>query len=375
VTASRSSHAPKSTSPAPGLARENAVQRWLRFWFTPQDPVALHVVRVAAGLLFLAWLLPFAGRLDSFFGLAGWLDRQAYTDLARLPEDMAPQFGWSAVYLTGTNPTALAALYWASVAAIVLFTLGVATRVTSVLTWVAVASFTTNPVFEYDADVLLAILSFYLMIGYVFLGQRDTLQPLASRLIGSWNTLLLGRRSAASAPVPSVAANVALRLLQVHFAIVMVTSGLHKLQFGDWWAGYAFWYPLHPAGVTTVAQVQALGPIREAYLAVISLAAYLTLAWQLTFPLFAWRPRWRPVLIGGAVLGWLGIALVYHMPLFGPAIFISCLSYVTPAEWHPIFGRVARLPGLDRLASWLPADDAARSAARKDEAASLVPVG
>ena len=45
---------------------------------------------------------------------------------------------------------------------------------------------------------------------------------------------------------PSIAANLTVRLVQVHFAIVLVVSGLHKLQFGDWWSGVAWWYPLNP---------------------------------------------------------------------------------------------------------------------------------
>src|SRR5262249_23695329 len=64
----------------------------------------------------------------------------------------------------------------------------------------------------------------------------------------------------------------------------------------------------------------------------LSLAQYVFLAWQITFPLFAWSPRWRWLLLGGGVLGWLGCAFLYGEPLFGPVYFIGCLSYLTPAE-------------------------------------------
>jgi hypothetical protein len=65
----------------------------------------------------------------------------------------------------------------------------------------------------------------------------------------------------------------------------------------------------------------------------LSLGQYLLLAWQLGFPFFAWKRSWRPVLLGGALAGWVGSVLVYGMPLFGPFFFIGSLAYVTQEEW------------------------------------------
>jgi hypothetical protein len=124
------------------------------------------------------------------------------------------------------------------------------------------------------------------------------------------------------------------------------------LQFGEWWSGVALWFPLHPAFDTTLAEVRSHMAQRELYLGILSAVVYGILAWQLAFPLFAWRPRWRVVLLGGAVLGWIGTAFIYHQPLIGPALLVGCLSYVTPAEWHRLFGRLTGVPGLRQVASW-----------------------
>src|SRR5439155_26955419 len=97
---------------------------------------------------------------------------------------------------------------------------------------------------DYDADALLVCLAFYLMLGHLFAGQRRAdLSPLA-RLFGELPAWL--RRRKEEDPQPSLAANLALRLLQVHFALIVVTAGLHKLQFGDWWGGVAYWYAVYP---------------------------------------------------------------------------------------------------------------------------------
>lgn len=366
--------------PAPQAEATGPIRGWVRFWFTPTDPVGLHTVRLLAGLVFLAWLAPLGGQLVNFYGLNGWFDRQAYAETARLlaeaeagrpPEGPLPGIGWSALYLAGANNTLLYGLYALSLVAVILFTLGVWPRLTGVLTWVVVASFAANPVLEGDANGLVLLLAFYLMIGYLLLGQYEPARSLGYRLLGPGDTWLLGRSRGAE-PRPSIGANLALRLMQVHMAIVVVTSGLHKLQFGDWWSGVALWYPLYPPLETTLAQARTHARHGEFYIGVLSLLAYLGLAWQIGFPLFAWRPGWRLVLVGGAALGWLVTGLVYHVPVFGPAYFVACLSFVTAGEWQRLLGRLSHLPGLHSLAGFEPATPAPSDAGTRREGAEPV---
>jgi hypothetical protein len=295
----------------------------------------LHALRVLAGLVFLAWLLGFAGHQHALFGLGGWFDSQAYREAARLPGGTPAPVGWSILYLCGTSKAMLTAVYWGSLAVLMLFTLGVWTRLTAVLTYVVVASFSANPALAYDGDYLLILVAFYLMVGYVLLGQWGRPLSLAARLLGPADTILFRHRQGRPA---SHAATLAVRLLQLHFAIVVLSSGLHKLQFGDWWSGLGLWYPLHPPLETTRASLKAHAGDLPRYFFVLSLAQYVMLAWQLGFPVFAWRPRWRVVLVGGAVVGWLGSLLVYGLPLFGPVLLLASLSYLTPAEWQSLLG-------------------------------------
>jgi hypothetical protein len=336
------------------------------FWFTPADIIGLGLIRFLAGLLFIAWLLPFAGQVQAVFGLQGWFDAQAYTEAAGLQAIGASRLGdptrlsevtlkpasWSILYLCAANPTALEAAYWVSLAIVALFTLGFWTRLTALASWLVVASFTASPVTNYEGDTLLAILAFYLMVGYLLLGQRQKDLPLTQRLFGSAPAWLFRRpldHSPLTASHRSVGANLALRLLQIHLAIVFVTSGLHKLQFGDWWAGLALWYPVFPPFGTTLDQIRSHAPHAMSYLTILSIGAYAILAWQIGFPLFAWRPRLRVVLLGGAAIGWLGTAFLFKMPIVGPAILIGCLSFLTPTEWHRIAGWLTVVPGLAKL--------------------------
>jgi hypothetical protein len=323
-------------APPPAPETPGPLGAWTRFWFAGTDPFGLHALRLLMGLVLLAWLLPLAGNVGPFFGLDGWFDRQAYVEAARLPGGPPRSISWSLLYLCGSNPAALRFAYWAAVAVVALFTLGVATRLTGVLTWLAVASFTANPAFDSDADTLLQMIALYLALGYLLLGLRNGRLSWAERILGPFDALLVGGllRKPDEPARESLAANVATRLIQAHLAILLVATGLHKLQFGEWWAGMAHWYVLHPPLETTIAQARRLPMDAPTYLALLNLAAYGSLAWQIGFPLFAWRTGWaRLVLLGGAALGWAGLTWFFQMPLFGPALAIGCLAFLTAGEW------------------------------------------
>ena len=337
------------TAGTPGMFRGLA-RAWVQFWFTPADPVGLNWLRVLVGVALLCWLLPFAGNLEAFYSLLGWFDLQAYQEAVQMPEG-PPPISWSILYLCGSSMAMLEAVYWSSLAVLALFTLGIAPRITAVLTWIIVVSFTANPAMIDDAEALLPVLAFYLMLGYVLQGPRRNSESWTSRLLGSKTTFLFSgwfRRDDEQPAEPSVAANIAVRLLQIHFAVAMVISGLHKLQFADWWAGAALWYPLHPPFRTTLEQMRAHAAHAIAYLTMLSIATYSILAWEIAFPLFAWRPRLRVLLVGGGIVGWLGAALIYELPMFGPVILIGCLSYLTTAEWRWATDFLDRVIGLAR---------------------------
>ena len=316
---------------------------WNSFWFAPVPTSVLHRLRFLIGLVLCGWILSFAGYQEAFFSLDGWFDRAAYVETNRPDAPPPVPIGWSIFYLAGSNRGLFDALYWGSLAIVGLFTLGLATCITGILTWVVVVSFLANPASSYDADFLLGIFAFYLMIGYALLGfWSGHLSPL-EYVLGPNDAFVLrrwlGERRVRAASL-SYAANVTLRLVQIHFAIIVITSGLHKLQMADWWAGVALWYPLHPPLQTTADQLMQERGTATVTLWFLSLIQYIALAWQITFPAFAWRGgRWRVVLIGGAVLGWLGCFFVLGLPLFGPIYLIGCLSYLSADEWQRTAGR------------------------------------
>jgi hypothetical protein len=355
--------------PAPDIAvppsASPPVNSWMRFWFSAADPLGLHCVRVLGCLLFIAWLLPFAGHVDAFFGQQGWLDLKAYEETSKLERQILnvqakvqrgeqpteadtlqgslPTREWSLLYLVWGDSTLLHVFYWGTLAVFFLFALGLWTRVTGVLTWMLVVSYHANPVWRHDADSLLVVLSLYLMVGYLLQGFCNGNLSQWEKFLGPQQNFLFGFLFAApqakpSTAAPSVAINLAQRMFQVHFAMIVVVSGLHKLQFGPWWGGVAFLYPLHdPFSYDSYETMRSqIGGIYT-NLWVLSLAQYAVLVWQILFPAFAWRQGlWRVVSVGGAAIGWAGSFFLYGQPLFGPFFCIGCLAFLTSAEWRRV---------------------------------------
>src|ERR1019366_1166910 len=178
--------------------------------------------------------------------------------------------------------------------------------------------------------------AFYLMIGYLIVGQWSGNLTTLECILGSRNDFVLLARSASggTGERTSHGANLMMRLRQIHFAIIMVASALHKLQMADWWAGVALWYPLHPTFQTSLESLRLEAPQGARTLFFLSLFEYGVLAWQLAFPVFAWRSGWwRILLLGGAVIGGLGVFFRFKLPLFGPFIVLGCLSFLRPEEW------------------------------------------
>src|SRR5262249_58223947 len=109
-----------------------------------------------------------------------------------------------------------------------LFTLGLWTRVTSVLAWAGSTCYVHRCSTQlFGMDTMSTILLLYLMIG-----------PSGAALsLDAW----LRKRRDPTPPRPQVSANLAIRLLQVHFCFVYAMSGLSKLQGNLWWNGTALW--------------------------------------------------------------------------------------------------------------------------------------
>ena len=289
---------------------------WNAFWFTPCDPLPLAVIRIATGLILtwscVVWLLD----VDAFFGDRGWMSP---TQVWRM-NDQPWQWSW---YFAGSSPTMIRVLAGVSLAAAVALTIGLATPLAAVVSFAGLVSAANRaPLNVFGLDDTLGLLLIGLVIG-----------PSGRRWSVDW-LLAWAEQGRAGESAPSVRANVALRLIQVHLCVVYFFSGAGKLLGASWWEGTALWGALaNDMYRTSDLRNLARHPL------VINVLTLSTLFWEVAYPALVWPRLTRRLFLALAVAVHLGIGLTMGMMEFGLAMITANLAFV-PAG---VFRQLVRL--------------------------------
>ncbi|WP_166825084.1 HTTM domain-containing protein [Thalassoroseus pseudoceratinae] len=285
------------------------VEQWDRFFFTPVDPALLGVIRIATGLMLVYTHVIWGTDLAAFFGESAWLDgeliRQTQT------ENYKFSFWWF------VPVDAIHLVHWTCIAVLVLFTLGVWSRITAVLSFLIVVSYAYRvPVALFGLDQINAMLTMYLMVG-----------PCGARYsIDRW---WKDRRTdqseieKQSEPQPSVTANIALRLIQIHMCVIYFFAGVGKLRGYSWWAGDAMWQ----AFANLEYQSRDMTWLAH-YPKLIDLMTHTTVLWEITFCMLVWRPMARPIMLILGVLLHFGIGAFMGMWTFALIMMVGLSSFL-----------------------------------------------
>jgi hypothetical protein len=375
---------PLTTLPeAPG-----PLDRWNRFWFGPSDPIVLGLIRIVAGSILFLVLLFTIPWLHDFYGQDGWVDLSTTNhfrhempwvlpanrfedqfEALRPPEPARPDQDtrqdikeyrqrWSldprqasseglfqfSLWYHVTDPLAINLLHGVFILVALAFTLGLATRVTSVLAWVGFLSYIHRvPASGFGMDTMVAILLLYLMIG-----PSGAALSLDRWLARRWARLR--GEPFPDDPPPSGSATFALRLLQIHFCLIYLASGTSKLQGSAWWNGTALWQ--------TMSNYEFAGPHGPAFhelLILLALQRWLwelavgggclfTLVLEISLPYLIWIRSWRWVMMLGSTLLHTGIAVTMGgLGTFSLAMLAMLLSFMPPETVRWLLHRVRRL--------------------------------
>jgi hypothetical protein len=283
---------------------------WNAFWFTPADPLPLAVLRIVTGGILawscLVWLLD----PDAFFGPQGWL---APGEVWRM-NDQPWQWSW---FFAANDPNATRVLGGISLAAAVLLTIGLATPLAAVVSLAGLVSAANRaPLNTFGLDDTLGLLLIGLIVG-----------PSGARL--SLDALVFGLRPGQGRAAPSVRANLALRLVQVHLCVVYFFSGCGKLFGASWWEGTAIW------GAAANGQYRTLDLTWLAnHPLVVNAITLTTLFWEVAYAALVWPRLTRRVFLAMAVVVHLGIGLTMGMMEFGLAMIAANLAFVSAPFWQ-----------------------------------------
>jgi hypothetical protein len=374
---------------APGQTRSfiqfvaDGFRAWDRFWFRPADPTTLGLMRICCGLMVLYVHLAYTFDLQAFFGANAWFDLKAANEFrydfpnAALPsgwtqsqpghpdkdEELAYKQKWGvpasdqihnrgqhrwSIWYHVTDPTGMMAVHVSFLIVMLLFTIGLGTRVTGVLTLIALLSYIHRaPTVLFGVDTMMNLGVLYLVLAPS--GAALSVDRLLQKYVA--------RRGAARAglpepvfgpPAPQVSANFALRLLQINVCLVYFISGLSKLKGDLWLSGNACWLvmvnnefsPVHSA--LYMAPIRFICEHRWLWELTITSLTYFTLAFEVSFIYLIWSRRLRWTMIAAAVMLHLGIAVCMGLVTFSMMMLVLVLSFVPSAAVRKLLERMIR---------------------------------
>lgn len=305
---------------------------WNRFWFTRRDPFALGVMRLLTGLVAFYVIFTYGPDLETFFGENGLLTLENVKTLNTTLRE--PDGVWRFSYLDLLKtPSSLRAGYVAGLVVIGLFTIGLQSRIASILALLVVQSFIhRGPVLTAQVEPILVMVMFYLCLG----------PSGASLSIDAWLT----KRSRSKAGFVdsgevklSAAANISTRLIQVHISLLYAVMGLSKLVAVGWWDGGGAWW--------LVARPES----RLFDFSFLSDHIYIVNAWthsivlyELAFPVLIWNRLARPLMLTLGLVYLILLGLASGLLTFVAMLFIANLAFVAPTTLRAILGNSGKPP-------------------------------
>jgi hypothetical protein len=299
------------------------VGQWQRFWFAPAAPHTLALLRILGGAMLFYTHLVWGRDLLAFLGPHAWVDRETALLLNR---ELSGGWAWSYLYYV-ESPALLWTLHVIALVVFAMLTIGLLTRVTSILACIITISYCHRLVgTQFGLDQVNALLATYLAIG-----------PCGA--VWSVDRWLACRRAGQALPVPSsVTANIAVRLIQVHMCVIYLFGGISKMRGDTWWDGTAVWlalasYEYQSLDMTWLVQFPF----------VIALASHATVFWETFYCVLIWPRATRPIFLAMAVLVHGGIALCLGMVTFGLVMLIANIAFVPPEVTQWMLAPITRL--------------------------------
>jgi len=304
---------------------------WRRFWFAPEETSTLALVRIAFGLVVLAWTAALAHDSVPLFTGAGLVPDADFQG--------RPTASWGLLDLTDTRVAVAALLALLALAAMCLVA-GLFTRVAAVVVFLGILSFERrNPFVFNSGDGLLKVIAFYMMLAPA--GESLSVDRLRRAGAAFW---AFPRR-----------APWALRLMQLQLSVVYLATLWTKLSGRTWNDGTAISFALR---LDDLDRFRAPGWISGSEL-ISNLLTYGTLAIEASIAILVWNRKLRPWVLGVGVLLHLGIDLTIRVGFFSYAIFVLYLAFVPP---DVASGRLLALR--DRVSAWLERRQPRAAAAR-----------
>ena len=319
-----------SSSANPTFSIDGLVEMWDQFWFSMRHVDTLAVLRILTGAMLVYSHLVLASNLDAFIGPDAWIDNETSRSLHNGTFGEATA-AWSFLWNIG-SPTVIWVHHMVTIAASVAFMVGFLTRLTGPLAWVLQLMVLHRLLGSlFGMDQIVTYCAMYLAFtpcGAVFsvdawlrkrrLDYGNFDENGTSRVDRIQRWLFPG-------DVPSVSANVATRLLQLHLCVIYLFGGLAKARGQLWWDGTALWYAVGNYEYQSFDMT-----FLSNYPTFFTGLTHLTLMWEIFYCALVWSKFTRPIALAMAVAVHGGIAIFMGMATFGLMMIAANAIFLSP---------------------------------------------
>ena len=283
---------------------------WLSRWLFPaSDDKWLAVLRFGLGFQLLSYTISL--RKDWIHLFAGTASNLTARDLGEamvaLKSAFIPRLGWliNLGASIGLSERMVLSLVWCSLLLAGLGLLaGVYSRLASIIAWfLHLAATESAQLFPYGMDSLMTIGLFYLMIA-----------PLPD----SYSLDRLIRRVPRKDPHLH---GFFKRVVQVHLCLIYFFSGTAKCLGSGWWDGSNLWRALTRPPFDTISP-SILIHLKMA----LPIAGIVVCLVELTYPLFIWLKKTRPVWLVAILIMHMAIGILMQMYLFAFVMILLNLA-------------------------------------------------
>jgi hypothetical protein len=300
------------------MSLRSVVRLWNEFFFAKQSPVPIASFRIVYGSLVIItlWLL----RPDWFnwYGVHAWLSLPTALKLE-------PGHRLNLLTIVPQNDAWINAIFWVALGSAILLTLGLFTRLSSILVFICLTSIQQRNLYIlHGGDTFLRLAGFFLIFAPAgaalsldrVIRIRRRKEPRTIQLRNPW----------------------AQRMIQIQLSFMYLTAFLVKIKGATWLQGTAPFYVYH------LDELRRF-PVPSCFFrpTVLKLGAWSALALEFSLGVLIWVREFRYVLLGLGVLFHLWLEYSLNIPLFQWDILSGYILFVDPEDislfWSRIQGR------------------------------------
>jgi len=293
------------------------VKAWNELFFAPQSPVPISLFRILYGICVIVTLLLLHSDWLNWYGAHSWVSLATMTKIE-------PGIRIDLFSVIPQNNSWIEAFFWFSLGSTLLLTVGLFTRVSSVITFLCIASIQQRNLFVlHSGDTFLRVAGFFLIFAPA--GAALSLD----RLIRIW----LGREGQEIQPRPPWAQ----RMIQFELMLLYLTAAWWKSMGAPWVNGTALYYVSHLEAIRRFpVPAWTQQPLLQ------KLGSWFTLVLEFSLGALIWIKEFRYPLLLIGLLFHLCLEYSFNLPMFEWDILSAYVLFVDPADLTRVWERSRR---------------------------------